>query len=754
MKRHLTKLDNELLQCECELLTKLIIIGQKQEAANTLDELITRYGCRYFLDLRVDMKAEVSFQASLLCFAALYDNELVVSKLLDYGASTDDGTSCKTDSSYDNHSPLMAACESNSIKIVEMLLSNNADLLHVSGDGVSVLMIVQSLKMFHLILSAAKQQNCLNKLLSLKDCRGNFAHQYVATLDDDKVLEALIYAEYRLLRAFVKNRDEDNLLWVLDRLFMDGNYWGNLLQFIIYLDESSDWSILDRFVVLGFERAILRCIAHGLSFNEKELQRINQGRNINPPLALACLCNQVKIVKIILKNGADLLFTNERGESILMACRSQETCRIILNEAKERGVIKQLLSIQDENKIDIFQYACDTGNIEVLTELMQVDNYHELANSSKFLSHARSAFWHYPEKSKAFNDICLALREKTSQKHKIIELSTNSARPKIGGAYNSLFGRPSSSASNDRVKVVISQFYALLEDPHQCVKYLRFINQELVRYFQEKHNKKFPRLNPDTYEFRIIDGTYYPVPKESYVKLEKCHALQEYLMALFNKYDLAKRAYKWIGFIPHKVANKMISKGDMVTESRLGTGLFHNKLAHMLQRALLIYAIENGDIQLNGIAIRDVFKGLVTLKCYKSDQKIWMAVRDTRNFSVVSFTDPHRLGSVIMHDGKDLGIDALSDSLIDTFCNGLMHLLKAYQKYNYFEPLKLNNFIDFISDLPTAKFDSPLFILEDSIELEIIKGSISRGEVENLDYACIPKHYDVDKDFELGQFKM
>ena len=131
-----------------------------------------------------------------------------------------------------------------------------------------------------------------------------------------------------------------------------------------------------------------------------------------------------------------------------------------------------------------------------------------------------------------------------------------------------------------------------------------------------------------------------------------------------------------------------------------------------------------------------------------------MLVRDSRNFGAVTFTDPHRLGSVVMHDGKKIGIDALSDSLTGTFCDGLFHLLNTYQKYNYFEPLNLTNFIDFMSDLPTAQFDTPPLLFESSIKQEITKGTITREEVEGGDYACIPKNYDPLEGFEPGQFRI
>lgn len=250
-----------------------------------------------------------------------------------------------------------------------------------------------------------------------------------------------------------------------------------------------------------------------------------------------------------------------------------------------------------------------------------------------------------------------------------------------------------------------------------------------------------PNLNPDSYDFQIIDGTYYPIPNKEYVKIKKNHALQEFFTALFQKYGFGNEAYKWVGFIPHEIADKMVAKGDMLTESRLGNGLLHGKVSHMLQRLLLLYGIKNREITLdNNISINDIFNGLVTIKEHNKERTVWGVVRDTRVFGSVSFTDPHRLSSVIMHDGKALGISTLSDYLIDTFCNGLIHLVHAYQQNCDFSDLDLPTFIEYLQDMQSALFDIPSAVSKNSIKAEILAGNLEK-ESENDSYGCVKKYY-------------
>lgn len=377
------------------------------------------------------------------------------------------------------------------------------------------------------------------------------------------------------------------------------------------------------------------------------------------------------------------------------------------------------------------------------------------------LHHLRHAAWrHINEKQKIeYEDLCIFFRKK-APKRDASELKDNPFLL-FSDAYQRLFNEDIFSASRlidnteNAIKIAIADFYQLLNMPNRCIKYLKFLNNELDRYFHEKYAQPFPKLNSKSYHFTSIDGTYFPIPNAHYNKLLKHHALQEYLVSLFKKYGLAENAFKWIGFIPHEIANEMVKKGDMITESRLGEGLFHNKLAHMLQRAILIYAIKNGEVRLRGISIKEVFSALVSWTHAKDQEsKLWMPVLDTRVFPFVVFTDPHRLGSTIMINGKKWGIRALSDSLIDTFCRGITHLINAFRSNIHFSQLDLDQFVDMMQDVETRLFGAyPLHVTQYAIQREIEKKVIdNESDILNSKYACIPKFYDVKKDFKPRSF--
>lgn len=511
-------------------------------------------------------------------------------------------------------------------------------------------------------------------------------------------------------------------------------------------------------VLYDNDLVVSRLLNCGVDIDEGTTCESDQSYDRRSPLMVACEENNVNVIRILLKNNPNLLLKDSEGFSVLMYIVSIEVLHLILSEAKKRNCIYQLISIKTNKGNDIYSYHCDTGRINILTELMKIENYQASINIRLFLSNARIAYWSKPNKSKEFNKVCLSLRN-LNQYHEVKEFTKDSSNLCFSTAHHTLFGHIqfedfSIRNRQKKIKMAIAKLYSLLASPKKCSKYLQFLNNEFARYFHEKHGKNFPSLDPHSYEFKIIDGTYYPIPKRNYVKIDKYHALQEYLVILFNKNNIAKRAYKWIGFIPNEIANEMVVNGDMLTEDRLGTGLLHGKLTHMIQRAILIYAIENEEIQLDDITINDIFHALVTMNKHNENSKLWVTVQDTRDLGIVTFTDPHRLGSVIMRNGDELGINALSDSLIDTFCNGLMHLLCAYKKHQSYSYLDLNTFVDYMNDMGSGTFFAN-FVTKNSIKTEICKGTINdEDETFSYEHACVPKSYSSNINFEPRRFHM
>lgn len=658
---------------------------------------------------------------------------------------------CKDNPNIDT-SPLMMACKNDHVSIVEFLLKHKPDLLQVTTAGESVLMQVQSIEVLKLILDKAKEHNCLNELMNLKDCLGRRAHDHT----DLDISEKVISTDIKLLYQLANQADELNSLFVLRRLHdaMGYSHFVELIKLKLEFDMDEikkQYTLLDRYRIRNLKRLLTECILLGVSLDDT-------GDKRSKKLRAACEKNKIMKAKLILSKKTNLLHVDKNGISILMAVKSKKMCALILAEAKKQKCLKHLLSLKDSYKRDAYSLACMSGKIDVLTELMRVEGYEQQIDMSRLLHNARLSYWWQPDKSEIFDKLCATLRPKVEKVTRAVTLEQDAGKLNKKIACLTLFGSsyPSSiSTKEEALKAAISQLHALLASPAKCIKYLQFLNQEFLRYYQEKHGQVFPTLNPDSYDFKMIDNTYYPIPKDKhkYVKLNKSHALQEYLTALFNQYDLGKKACKWIGYIPHEIADAMVTDGDMLTESRLGSGLFHGKLAHMLQRAILIFAIQNKEIALKKISIKDIFNGLVSINEHNEKNKLWMPVRDCRVIGMVSFNDPHRLGSVIMHEGKKLGMRALSDSLIDTFCNGFLHLLDAYHDNQNFGHLDIDTIIGHMDDIETALFDIPPFLLQAAIKLE--KGSIRSDALEDgTEYAIVPKHYDVYINFEPRKFRI
>ena len=495
------------------------------------------------------------------------------------------------------------------------------------------------------------------------------------------------------------------------------------------------------------------------------------------PLQIAVQLGHEEIVQLLLEHHANFIL-GKNQENILMVAKTPAMRVFLLQKAKERGCFDELLETKNWQLFSVYEEACFSGHPEIMKELMVFKHYKTL--DLRLLLHtARYAYWIYPEKGDEFNEICLQLKAEIKMDQYSPVLDFNKHTPDVGmkecghllfgGQYDAL--QPAKNRE-EAIKKVTSQFYSFLKSPKKCIKYLKFLNDELVRYFEEKYKCVFPGLDPSSYEFKVIDGTYYPIPQENYIGIKKHSALQEFLILFFRKYNLAENIYQWIGVAPEREANEAVKKGDFVMEDRVG-GLLHTKIAHMLQFAILLCIIQDESViqdekidlsfssQEAGkstLAVRDIFEALVTLEISNQEAYLWNEILDQRFFNIVQFSDPYRLSSIIMHEGKSLGMTALSDYLIDTFCKGFVHRFIAHHLVPQFSHLSKEDFIEKMNEMKSEFNDVPSYLLQYSVNRAEGKAPYTTVQqcqfFSHSGYAIVKKEYDTKNDFEVRSFNV
>lgn len=404
------------------------------------------------------------------------------------------------------------------------------------------------------------------------------------------------------------------------------------------------------------------------------------------PLMAAAARNHVELARELIKRGAIINTESANGRTALLLSRSIEMCRLLTQQ------------LTPDQLIDALQMA-------------------------------RRKYWESGEYE--LEQHCQAMRallqEHMSFDPPKLEANQKQDPKKI---YASLFGPdPSPDSKLEALRQSMVQVTMLFSSPQTCFHHLKILDQQFRAFYRYEHQCEFPKLKPDSYEFVSTGANRlrYPVPKDGYKKIKKHHALQRFLIAFFQAHDpkIAQSAAKWVGFIPTELANPMLSAGDFITEDRRGTGLFHGKVAHMLQLALIILAIQDGAVNLGGNTLQKLLAFFITEHGYeRRDDNLWVILRDTRYETIVSFSDPHCLTARIQDEGRQYGLSALADYLTDTFCQGLMKLHNLYRVRSEFNHLSLKAFFKAMSDMNFRNFASPSWF-----------------QLNTQNYVVEPKHY-------------
>ncbi len=756
-------------------LNDFIINDAEEEIVAILNRGISMYGEDIIplLDIRVTMTSDViQYNCSLLFYAAMRNFQKLAGLLIKCGVSIDEGTRCQTNSSYEKKSPLSAACEMQHIDMVKLLLENKASVLHKDKTGTDI--------MTRFYRDAAPPLQHLLLKYSLKQ---RYWHSYIENVLQtnpsigeverikDTMQVMLQEEDFDILFELLNERKEEPAIYALKEYV---SKYGIAALNKIQKEQDGhtiNFSILYYAIEKNLKNFVLQLLEYGFPIEDGTSCQTKDSLDKNSPLYGACELGHKDIIEILLNRKADLLTQNGRGSSVLMVTKNVEIFQLILEAAKREGCFDKLLKMVNKDGICAYKAAISNGRTDLVAELMKINNYPTFIDVRSFLAFARSAYWRYPEKRDEIEAICTALKQLVDPSYPAKSLDKDAKNYPKPLAYLELFGLNSATRQtrSAAIKDIIAEYYALLKSPKDCMEFFKHFSEEISRYFQEK-KQELGTLHPDSYEWRIINGLYFPIPKDNYEELNsgfksKGSALQELLILLLRNQEagLAQNAYKWIGYAPKKFADEGVKNGDMITEGRLGNNLFHNKIAHQLQLIPLFYAIQAGKLKLEfmnekgdieKITIKELMQALVTFKVFNSDSgfDLWMPVRDTRNISSLVFSDPHRLGSVLMYEGPNFGIHALSTYLKSTFCKGFLQLYHAYRQQPAFSEMSIDDFVNKLNDMQLALFSPEPYLVKLSLfnvpkhSREVVKSG--------KNYAIVRKEYHPLSDFKLTPFRM
>ena len=260
------------------------------------------------------------------------------------------------------------------------------------------------------------------------------------------------------------------------------------------------------------------------------------------------------------------------------------------------------------------------------------------------------------------------------------------------------------------IEASMAKIIQLFSHPAKYVPYLQFIEQEFNRYNVKHCGKPFPQLAANKYDFKLINGYEYPIPNENFGEgLTKLSLLQEFLMIFLRQtagWGKKNTALNWLGHIPNELANKLLlaDSGTFVTEGRLNEGLYHGKLSHMLQFAVIAVAIQDNFI--SNVTLHELIDFAIQHDEYASKNKIWLSMFDWYSISRFTLSNPFALHTLLMRHGHgELNTPSIATYLIDTFCKGFNRLVQMEYQNNH--SISKNKFLDNLQYFSFNMFSTP-----------------------------------------------
>lgn len=447
--------------------------------------------------------------------------------------------------------------------------------------------------------------------------------------------------------------------------------------------------------------------------------------------------------------GKDNLLFEPRAEE------SAEVASLLLDRS-------QVKTSEQDLSIYLASYFLKKMPHNALLVLKKIENLDDMSDAFKqkmlgFITNVRGMYWTYPENNHIYDAICNELKRLLPLNLKPSPLDFNKDTHPISleTSYEELYGTKvitAISTKEEGTKDAIAQINCLLQNPKACIKYLKFINDQFKEFYKTTTGTQFPIVPADSYQFKSVHHLYYPMPQAGYKGIKKVSALQKFLRSRFSAlHGVSGSAYKLIGFIPDEKVKEYLKKGSFSVEDTLGSGLYHGKMSHVLQEAIILCAIEDGTIQLKaGITVQEVLEGHVTYKS-KDGRFLWNSVRDASYSDKLSFSDPFAIGSVVMHSGRELGFPELADSMTDSFCKGFLKQLEFRHKQPAFKNLSISEFFDKMGDQDFRSFLLDSEIVKAATEKEQKKDIAGKNVIQtHKQYSIfnLNERYSVNKEFK------
>jgi ankyrin repeat protein len=463
-----------------------------------------------------------------------------------------------------------------------------------------------------------------------------------------------------------------------------------------------------------------------------------------------CFNNEEMVARLI--DDADLRETDNDRSSLLWHVETLSILNLILQKAEKENSLKSLLSMRNVCGATVFRVFAQNDRLILLQRLLAFENWHQCVDLDDFLNDIRLASWRNSGHFKEWDTICQEIKKfKSTPVAKVFHLENDSERKSIANCHKELFGNKCDLTQHknkdDTIKYVLAQVHSFLLDPRRCWKYLRFLNLEFNRYL-DKQGYLQTRTDADSYTFKAIHDLRYPIPNKHFKGQAKHNALDKFLITLFKQHGLDAKSKQWVGYVPHDIADEMVIN-DYVKENRYSVALLHGTVAHDIQLAIIICAIDGGDIDTSydedglkkHVSLHELQQSFVSLKKYKDERSVWMSIRDMRYTSGLNFSDPYRLSSMIMQHGEAFGLSTLSHYMIDSFCKSFNKWLAAHCEV--IRHTERDDFISQLNDLQIHTFPVPPTMIRHAIwehedkNRPILKKRISDGH----DYGVVSRDY-------------
>lgn len=328
--------------------------------------------------------------------------------------------------------------------------------------------------------------------------------------------------------------------------------------------------------------------------------------------------------------------------------------------------------------------------------------------------------------------------------------------------YEYLFGEKPEQEdmqSKDKVmaiKNILVDCAQLLASPQRCIPLFEIIEGELEKEWVKNHGVPIPLLDEKNYTIHCHDTTLYPVPNEGYDKkcfIKKNSILQKTVYRMMCEIGLVTMPpQKWIQGIPKKISMEHLRDNVFFVEDTASpTGLAHGKMSHNIQRLLICLAIREKIINMQvdnfHITMEDLFGALMDPQYANKETKalLWQRFFDRRNFSEITFSDPHRLHSFLMTSAQRNQFRLMSDCMIHSFCNGLVKISEVLNKLhreNFWNPR--NVWDNILSCMQTELF----FDFKANLDQKRRKGFTLPVISEGKNYAILEKDYGQNPELE------